>query len=657
MKTGQISVGIELAIRFRSPAFAFGGTGIRLHPGRIVRIRSLTFAFIRLYSLTIFLFMDDLESGKGRQFLPGGDGLRRAPECVTANSPEYATLKGLKHRDSPQYVTKKIYSSQVRIQGRQHAVPPQRAADEQDGCGLKAALDGFGDELQEPGNQSPAAGDVGHAGLALDGDGDLGGGFFDAGDPESVRRFGERGVHVAGQDVGDDDGQFRFRGLLPEAGEIRGDEGLAGVVGGGESGGGERGNGGDAHELPASALLKVQVGDIGLCGETEDVHEDGFVFRFPVQLGVDVADAGIEDDQIHAIHFSDQLAQGVHRGGGLRDIANFDEDVLAQLAAEVFQQFAPAGHQANGVTARVQLAGQGAADARRRAGDDGFLHGGQGYKRARAGGKGGGGGFGVVGMRSEAYDGNMSSVKMTADGIRAMKGKRFAALTAYDFPMTRLLDETGVPLILVGDSLGMVVLGYTDTTPVTMEEIEHHLRAAARAKPRALLAADLPYHTYLTPEDALKNARRLVAAGAEAVKAEGGRAIEPQVRAITGAGIPFIGHLGMLPQSVRDEGGYRVKGREEAGRQALLADAQALEAAGAFAVVLELVAPDAAAELTQKISIPTIGIGSGPDCDGQILVTHDLLGLFPWFTPKFVKPKLNAAEQMRAVVEEWMRTI
>jgi 3-methyl-2-oxobutanoate hydroxymethyltransferase len=247
--------------------------------------------------------------------------------------------------------------------------------------------------------------------------------------------------------------------------------------------------------------------------------------------------------------------------------------------------------------------------------------------------------------------------KMTADAIKAMKGGKIAALTAYDFPMTRLVDETGVPLILVGDSLGMVVLGYVDTTLVTVEEMEHHVRAAARAKPKALLVADLPYRSYQTPAEAVKNARRLVAAGAEAVKAEGGRAIEPQVRAIVGAGIPFLGHLGMLPQSVRDEGGYHVKGKVEAERQALLEDARALASAGAFGVVLELVTPAVAKELTREIPIPTIGIGSGPDCDGQILVIHDLLGLFPWFTPKFVKPKLNAAEQMRKVIQEWKKAI
>ena len=245
--------------------------------------------------------------------------------------------------------------------------------------------------------------------------------------------------------------------------------------------------------------------------------------------------------------------------------------------------------------------------------------------------------------------------KITAHKIRAMKagGPRIASLTAYDFPMTRLLDEAGIPLILVGDSLGMVVLGYPDTTHVSLADMEHHLRAAARAKPRALLAADLPYRSYETVETALASAKRLAQAGAEAVKAEGGVAIQEQVRAIVASGIPFLGHLGMLPQHVLEEEGYHVKGKTDVERRALLADAEALVNAGAFALVLELVTPPVAKELTQKIPIPTIGIGSGPDCDGQILVTPDLLGLLPWYNLKHVKPRLNAAEQMRAAVNEW----
>ncbi len=249
-------------------------------------------------------------------------------------------------------------------------------------------------------------------------------------------------------------------------------------------------------------------------------------------------------------------------------------------------------------------------------------------------------------------------MKITAAHIRSMKGRQpIAALTAYDYPTTKLLDEAGVPFIHVGDTLGMVVLGHPDTTSVTMEEMEHHIRAAARAKPSALLCADLPIGSYATPEQAVANAKRLMAAGAESVKAEGGHAILDQVRAIIGAGIPYCGHLGMLPQHVREEGGYKIKGRVDSERASLLHEAQALADAGAFAIVLEIVTPAVAREITQLVSIPTIGIGSGPDCDGQILVTNDLIGTFPWFTPRFVKPKLNVAEQMKDAVREWMREL
>jgi len=253
----------------------------------------------------------------------------------------------------------------------------------------------------------------------------------------------------------------------------------------------------------------------------------------------------------------------------------------------------------------------------------------------------------------------MRTLKITAPMLRAMKqrGERIPSLTAYDYPTARLLDEAGIPFILVGDSLGMVVLGYPDTTLVTMEEMEHHVRAVARAKPQALLGADLPFRSYENPKDAVSNARRLVAAGAEVVKAEGGRPIIDQVRAIIAAGIPFIGHLGMLPQSIREEGRYHIKGKSDTERTALLADAAALEEAGASAVVLELVTPAVAKEITTALKIPTIGIGSGPDCDGQILVVNDLIGTFPWFTPRFIKPYLNAAEQMRTAITKWRETV
>jgi len=247
----------------------------------------------------------------------------------------------------------------------------------------------------------------------------------------------------------------------------------------------------------------------------------------------------------------------------------------------------------------------------------------------------------------------MQSSKVTPGAIGAMKmrGEKIASLTAYDYPMAKLLDECGVPLILVGDSLGMVVLGYPDTTHVTMDEMEHHVRAAARAKPRALLVADLPYRSYDTPQAAVTNARRLIAAGAEAVKAEG--VLMESVGAIVSAGIPFIAHIGMLPQSILEEGRYHIKGKSDTEGAALLEQAIALERAGAFAIVLELVHSPVAKAVTEKLSIPTIGIGSGKDCDGQILVVNDLIGTFPWFTPKFIQPKMDAAAQIKTAVAEW----
>jgi len=233
--------------------------------------------------------------------------------------------------------------------------------------------------------------------------------------------------------------------------------------------------------------------------------------------------------------------------------------------------------------------------------------------------------------------------------FREMKkrGEKITALTAYDYPTARLLDESGIDIILVGDSLGMVVLGYEDTTRVTLEEMLHHTRAVARGVKRALLVADMPIHTYDTPEQAVATAKQFVDAGAQAVKLEGGLSRVAQIEAITGAGIPFMAHLGMLPQSVREEGGYKVKGRTQAEAEALIADARAVEKAGAFSVVLEIVIADLAKQITNAIEIPTIGIGSGEHCDGQILVTHDLIGLFPWFTPKFVSAEARVADEIR----------
>jgi len=227
------------------------------------------------------------------------------------------------------------------------------------------------------------------------------------------------------------------------------------------------------------------------------------------------------------------------------------------------------------------------------------------------------------------------------------RGERITALTAYDYPTARLLDESGIDIILVGDSLGMVVLGYPDTTRVTLEEMLHHTRAVSRGVKRALLVADMPIHTYEAPEQAVKTAKQFVDAGAQAVKLEGGASHVTRIEAITQAGIPFMAHIGMLPQSVREQGGYRVKGRTQSEAEALIADARAVEKAGAFSVVLEIVVADIARQITNAVSIPTIGIGSGEHCDGQILVTHDLIGLFPWFTPKFVSPAARVAEEIR----------
>src|SRR5437016_8755356 len=227
------------------------------------------------------------------------------------------------------------------------------------------------------------------------------------------------------------------------------------------------------------------------------------------------------------------------------------------------------------------------------------------------------------------------------------RGEKVAALTAYDYPTARLLDESGIDVILVGDSLGMVVLGYEDTTRVTLDEMLHHTRAVARGVKRALLVADMPIHTYDSPEQAVATARKFVDVGAQAVKLEGGASHVTQIEAITQAGIPFMAHIGMLPQTVREEGGYKVKGRTQSEAEALIADARAVEKAGAFSVVLEIVVADIAKQITNAIDIPTIGIGSGEHCDGQILVTHDLIGLFPWFTPKFVSPEARVAEEIR----------
>jgi 3-methyl-2-oxobutanoate hydroxymethyltransferase len=233
-----------------------------------------------------------------------------------------------------------------------------------------------------------------------------------------------------------------------------------------------------------------------------------------------------------------------------------------------------------------------------------------------------------------------------AAAITGRKGSRpIAALTCYDYPMARLLDEAGTDILLVGDSLGMVVLGFPDTTHVTLAHILHHLEAVARARPKALVIADLPIHTYDTPEQALETARKLAAAGADAVKLEGGVRQAEKVRAITAAGIPVCGHLGMLPQRVLEEGGYHKKGKTPEQTRAIIEGAEALIAAGVFAIILESVTPAASREITAAIPVPTIGIGCGEaTCDGEIAVITDLLGSFPWFVPPFAKPEADLAK-------------
>jgi 3-methyl-2-oxobutanoate hydroxymethyltransferase len=249
--------------------------------------------------------------------------------------------------------------------------------------------------------------------------------------------------------------------------------------------------------------------------------------------------------------------------------------------------------------------------------------------------------------------------KVTAERLKTWKGRpeKIAALTAYDYPTARLLDEAGIDLLLVGDSLGMVILGYTDTTFVKLEDVVHHTRAVARGVRRSLLVADLPIGTYQEPGQAVESAHRLVAAGAEAVKLEGGQSQAEQIRAITAAGIPLVGHIGMLPQHVREEGGYRIKGKTKAESEFLVREAEAVVAAGACGVVLELVTPVVAEQITRAITIPTIGIGSGPNCDGQILVVHDLVGFFPWFTPKHVRPAGDVAGEIRKAASSFVENL
>ena len=253
--------------------------------------------------------------------------------------------------------------------------------------------------------------------------------------------------------------------------------------------------------------------------------------------------------------------------------------------------------------------------------------------------------------------------KSTVPTFRARKRRAgnppLVVLTAYDAATTAVGEAGGVDALLVGDSLGMVVLGYESTLPVTMEDVLHHARAVGRTRKRALLIADMPWLSYhLSPEDAVRNAARFVReAGADAVKIEGGRNRLPVLRALRDAEIPVMGHLGLTPQSVLRMGGYRVQGRGEAAAKELLEDARALEEAGAFSLVLEGIPSALASAITQEIGIPTIGIGAGPDCDGQVLVVHDLLGMLPGNVPKFVRRYDRAYERQTEAVRRWAEDV
>ena len=239
------------------------------------------------------------------------------------------------------------------------------------------------------------------------------------------------------------------------------------------------------------------------------------------------------------------------------------------------------------------------------------------------------------------------------------KGQKFPVLTAYDYPTARLVEEAGVPVILVGDSLGQVVLGYDSTVHVTMEEMLHHTKAVVRGTQRAMIVADMPFLSYnLDDAQALNNAGRfLQEAGAQAVKLEGGVRIADTVRRITQVGIPVMGHIGLTPQSVNQLGGYRVQGKTSAEADVLLEDALALEAAGAFSVVLELIPTSVAATISQRLTIPTVGIGAGVGCDAQVQVIHDMLGLNTDFVPKHAKRYATLGDATREAVAEYVAEV
>jgi 3-methyl-2-oxobutanoate hydroxymethyltransferase len=253
-----------------------------------------------------------------------------------------------------------------------------------------------------------------------------------------------------------------------------------------------------------------------------------------------------------------------------------------------------------------------------------------------------------------------NTIRVTVPAVRAMKGEqRIGMLTAYDYPSAKIVDSAGADIILVGDSLGMVVLGYPDTLSVTMDDMLHHTRAVARGTTHALLVGDMPYLSYhVSVEESVRNAGQFIRAGAQAVKIEGGK---PQrikaIEAILDAEIPVMGHIGLTPQSVNIVGGFKLQGKNADDARRLIDEAVALDQVGCFSIVLECVPAELAAMITQRVSAPTIGIGAGPSCDGQVLVLHDLLGLYDNLAPKFVRKYAEAGKEMRGAIEHFLEDV
>ena len=252
-------------------------------------------------------------------------------------------------------------------------------------------------------------------------------------------------------------------------------------------------------------------------------------------------------------------------------------------------------------------------------------------------------------------------MRVTASQIREMKkqGEKIAEITAYDYSLAKLFDEAGVPVILVGDSLGMVVLGYESTIPVTMDEMIHHTKAVVRGTKHALIIGDMPFMTYqISVDDAMRNAGRFIQeGGAQAVKLEGGETVVEKVRRIVAAGIPVQGHIGLTPQSIHQLGGHKIQGKTPEIAARLLNDAKALEDAGVFSIVLEGVPMQLAKLITERISVPTIGIGAGVHCDGQVQVCYDLLGLYTDFVPKHAKQYAKLHESISSAVSDYISEV